>query len=45
MVDAFRNQYDISTLVNDFLGSIPLLSGHVDQANRTNVFFNLPWCR
>ena len=26
MVDAFWNQYDISTLVNDFLGSIPLLS-------------------
>ena len=41
MVDAFRNQYDISTLVNDFLGSIPLLSRYVDQANRTNVFFNL----
>ena len=33
----FWNQYDISTLVNDFLG-IPLPIKYVDQANRTNVF-------
>jgi hypothetical protein len=41
MISFFGNQIGISTLVNDFLGSIPLLSNFIDQNDRINVYFNL----
>lgn len=41
MVGTFEGQIGLSTLVNDFLGSIPLISNSVDQNDRINVYFNL----
>lgn len=41
MVAAFGDHIGLSTLINDFLGSIPLLSNYIDQNDRINVYFNL----
>ncbi|MGL4759966.1 MAG: hypothetical protein ACRCWG_00685 [Sarcina sp.] len=40
MKEHFGNAITYSTLSNDFLGSVPGLARHVDQANRINYFFN-----
>jgi hypothetical protein len=34
-------QITVLTLMNDFLGSVPLLCDWINQANRINVYFNL----
>lgn len=41
MADFYGNQINIITLINDFAGSIPLISNYIDQTDRTNVYFNL----
>lgn len=41
MADLYGNQIGITTLINDFLGSVPLISNYIDQNDRINVYFNL----
>lgn len=31
----------LTTFINDFIGSIPIISNFVDQTNRINVYFNM----
>jgi uncharacterized membrane protein len=40
MKDAYINQINSSTFINDFTGSIPVISNYVDQSNRINAYFN-----
>ncbi|VDH05089.1 hypothetical protein [Bergeyella zoohelcum] len=42
MVDnsSFRNKISLETLVNDFVGSLPIFSANVDQKDRINYYFN-----
>lgn len=35
-----KNDINIVTFFNDFLGSVPLLSNFIDQTNRINYFYN-----
>lgn len=37
---AYGSEIGLSTLLNDFLGSVPGLANYVDQTNRINVYFN-----
>lgn len=41
MIKSFQHQISMSTFLNDFLGSVPLISNYIDQSNRINVYFNL----
>lgn len=41
MKEMFGTQISLSTLINDFVGSIPFISNYVNQSNRLNVYFNL----
>jgi len=41
MKEMFGTQISLSTLINDFIGSIPFISNYVNQSNRLNVYFNL----
>ena len=41
MKELFGTQISLSTLLNDFIGSIPFISNYVNQSNRLNVYFNL----
>lgn len=41
MDNNFGRYIGFSTLINDFIGSVPILSGFVDQTNRINIYFNM----
>lgn len=41
MADLYGNRIGITTLINDFMGSVPLVSNLIDQSDRVNVYFNL----
>lgn len=41
MKTIYGNNINLFTLINDFTGSIPILSNYVDQANRINVYYNM----
>ncbi|WP_157185199.1 hypothetical protein [Paenisporosarcina sp. TG20] len=41
MTEFFGSQIGISTIMNDFLGSLPFISNFIDQTDRTNIYFNL----
>lgn len=41
MLEEFNNQIDYNTFINDFIGSIPIISHLVDQNNRLNIYYNL----
>lgn len=36
----YIHKITFTTFINDFLGSIPLVAGHVDQTDRINYYFN-----
>lgn len=37
----YGRQIGVTTFINDFIGSIPIISNYVDQTNRINIYFNL----
>lgn len=41
MQTIYGNNINLFTLINDFTGSIPILSNYVDQTNRINAYFNM----
>lgn len=41
MQSIYGNNITLVTFINDFIGSIPILSRYVDQSNRINVYFNM----
>ncbi len=41
MQNVYRRYIDLSTFINDFIGSIPVISRYVDQSDRINVYFNM----
>lgn len=41
MLRAYGSSIGLSTLVNDYAGSIPVVSRYIDQMDRINVYFNL----
>lgn len=41
MKNAYTNQIRMTTFLNDFFGSIPVISRYIDQSNRLNAYFNI----
>lgn len=41
MNNVYGSNIGLSTFINDFAGSIPVISNFVDQSDRINVYFNL----
>lgn len=41
MKNTFKSSIGLGTFINDFLGSIPIISRFIDQSNRINVYYNL----
>lgn len=37
----YGDQIGLSTFINDFMGSVPVISNYVDQTNRINYYFNI----
>lgn len=37
----YKDSIGLSTFINDFTGSIPMISKYVDQTNRINYYFNI----
>lgn len=39
-IDIYDNQITFSTMINDFAGSIPVVSHNVNQKDRINIYYN-----
>lgn len=39
-IDVYRDNITFTTLLNDFIGSIPFVSHYINQDNRINVYYN-----
>ena len=40
VVDIYGSEITYKTLINDFIGSVPLVANYVDQDNRINIYYN-----
>jgi hypothetical protein len=41
MTKVYGGEITLNTFINDFIGTMPVISNFVDQSNRINVYFNL----